>query len=115
MELKKERHWLIFKRQIPENEWEAKYLAQQDKTYTWATAVIFGLIVLIVSIAILAINIHPCEAEFEGSVSGVFDINTSNFPPEAFEEFKITNTEGKIRVSGSCSAVALFSVRGSRY
>ncbi len=39
MELKKERHWLIFKRQIPENEWEAKYLAQQDKTYTWATAV----------------------------------------------------------------------------
>ena len=109
--MKKERHWLIFSKDKPENEWEAKYLAEENKTYIWSTTVILGLLVLIVSIAILAINIHPCQAEFEGSVSGIFDFNTNNFPESTVNEFVINNGEGKIKVSGSCTAIAMFTNR----
>ncbi len=112
--MKIERHWLIFKRQVPENDWEAKYLAKQYETSNWSTAVLMGIFALCLAIMVLSINLHPCEAEFEGSVSGIFDFNTKQFPESAVNEFVINNGEGKIKVSGSCSAVALFSARNYR-
>ena len=109
--MKKERHYLIFSKDKPENEWEAKYLTKQNQTNTWSTVAISGLLVLMVSIAILTINIHPCQAEFEGSVSGIFDFNTNNFPDSTVNELVINNGEGKIKVSGTCTAITMLANR----
>ncbi len=109
--MRKETHWLIFSKDKAENEWEANYLAQRDKTSTWATTVMLALIVLIASIAILAINIHPCQAEFQGSVLGTIDFNMDALPSTAINEAVFNAAEGKIKVSGSCTAIAMFTNR----
>ncbi len=109
--MKKETHWLIFSKDKPENEWEANYSAQRDKTDAWASVTILGLVVLISSIAILAINIHPCQAEFQGSVLGTIDFNMDALPSTAIDEAVFNAAEGKIKVSGSCTAIAMFTNR----
>ncbi len=109
--MKKERHWLIFRKDEPENEWESKYIVQQNKTDSWATVASLGLVVLLVSIAIVSINMYPCQAEIEGSVLGTIDFNMSALPPTAIDEAVFKVAKGKIKVSGSCTAVALFTNR----
>ena len=109
--MRKERHWLIFRKDEPENEWEAKYIVQQNKTDSWASIALVGLLILFLSIALVSINLHPCEAEFEGSLSGVLDLNENIIPNSPLNKLVLTKSEGKFKASGSCIAVSMFSMR----
>lgn len=90
--MKKEKKYFgLIKFDVPENEWEAKYLNTKEKLDVLASLVILTLVFGAIYIFMINTSGPLCNIEIEGDVSGKFDLSDL--------------TEGKIKNASNISSV----------
>ncbi len=99
--MKKEKYWKYFKKEVPEYEWEAKYLVANNNLMINLFGIMFFVVAFsLISLVIVTI-ISSCEVEIDGTIEGNFEFNTQNI--EEIKDLQVQSIDGTIKVKGPCS------------
>lgn len=104
----------LLNKDVPEKEWEARYLVLKAKDLTtYLTSIVALVIAFIVSMVLLIIltGTIQCSASMEFEGKGNIVLNEEELP-SALEKFEFT--EGKVKIDGTvpCSFLTSFGMYG---
>lgn len=109
--MKRLKVWLIFNKDVPEKEWEAKYLSELHSQSNTYGLIVSGLLALLFLPLIFGLSTAECEIQMKGNYTGFIDVNTTSvfqFTTKVFDQFNVSNLNGEVKIRGSCLALSVF-------
>lgn len=100
--MKKGKWFGLIEIDVPENEWEAKYLRNTTKDLL---AYFFGamLILLFTLFGVIYFASQSCELQLSGKFNGNLELNTENLNDQnMLKQIKISELKGEAKILGPC-------------